>query len=118
MTASGANSRNSRSSVSLRRSGITPRIDQRHSVAQTKIALAPRIPRPAGGYSVVMDARRWTAAASIAAAAICVAIAGGCGGGSDSETVAVQSSPSGAPESPATEQPLSAAEQHGRDLFV
>jgi mono/diheme cytochrome c family protein len=65
-----------------------------------------------------MDTRLRTAAASLAAAAICIVLAGGCGGGSDSNTVAVQSSPSGAPEPPATEQPLSAAEQHGRDLFV
>jgi mono/diheme cytochrome c family protein len=59
-----------------------------------------------------------TAAASLAAAAMAAGLAAGCGGGSDSDTVAVQSSPSGSPETPNTEQPLSAAEQHGRELFV
>jgi mono/diheme cytochrome c family protein len=44
--------------------------------------------------------------------------AAGCGGGSDSETVQQHTSASGAPESGGTEQPLSQAQIHGRDLFV
>jgi mono/diheme cytochrome c family protein len=47
-----------------------------------------------------------------------VFVALGCGGGSDSATVEQHTSSSGAPAAGATEQPLSAAEQHGRDLFV
>jgi mono/diheme cytochrome c family protein len=42
----------------------------------------------------------------------------GCGGGSDSATVEQHTSASGAPQSANVEQPLSAAELHGRDLFV
>jgi mono/diheme cytochrome c family protein len=42
----------------------------------------------------------------------------GCGGGSDSETVQQRTSASGAPEAGATNQPLSPAELHGRQLFV
>jgi mono/diheme cytochrome c family protein len=52
------------------------------------------------------------------AAALCLFVAVGCGGGSGSDTVEQSSSPSGAPEQPATEQPLSQAEVHGRQLFV
>jgi mono/diheme cytochrome c family protein len=55
---------------------------------------------------------------SLGAAAISALIVLGCGGGSDSETVNQRSSPNGAPEPPAKEQPLSPAELHGRDLFV
>ena len=64
-----------------------------------------------------MDTRLRTAAASLAAA-LTIAIAAGCSGGSDSETVNQATHAAGGPQSPATEQPLSAAEQHGRDLFV
>jgi mono/diheme cytochrome c family protein len=45
-------------------------------------------------------------------------VALGCGGGSDSATVEQHTSSTGAPSAGAVEQPLSAAEQHGRDLFV
>jgi mono/diheme cytochrome c family protein len=62
-----------------------------------------------------MDTRLGTAAASLAVA---VAIAAGCGSGSASETVNQATHASAAPQSPATDQPLSAAELHGRDLFV
>jgi mono/diheme cytochrome c family protein len=55
---------------------------------------------------------------SLAAAAISALIVLGCAGGSDSATVNQRSSPNGAPEPPAKEQPLSAAELHGRALFV
>ena len=65
-----------------------------------------------------MDTRLRTAAASLAAATLTIAIAAGCSGGSDSETVNQATHAAGAPQSPATEQPLSPAEQHGRDLFV
>jgi mono/diheme cytochrome c family protein len=62
--------------------------------------------------------RLQAAAASLAAVAVVAVLVTGCGGGNDSDTVAVPSSPSGAPQPPTTEQPLSAAEQHGRELFV
>jgi mono/diheme cytochrome c family protein len=65
-----------------------------------------------------MDTRLGTAAASLAVAALVVAVAAGCGSGSASETVNQATHASGAPQSPATDQPLSAAEVHGRDLFV
>jgi mono/diheme cytochrome c family protein len=58
------------------------------------------------------------AVACLAAGAVSALIALGCGGGSDSATVQQRTSSSGAPEAGGTEQPLSAAEQHGRDLFV
>jgi mono/diheme cytochrome c family protein len=47
-----------------------------------------------------------------------VLVALGCSGGSDSATVEQPTSPNGAPEPPANQQPLSAAELHGRDEFV
>jgi mono/diheme cytochrome c family protein len=61
--------------------------------------------------------RRRTAAA-LAAGAVSAVVALGCGGGSDSETVEQHTSSSGAPQSADVEQPLSAAQVHGRDLFV
>jgi mono/diheme cytochrome c family protein len=42
----------------------------------------------------------------------------GCGGGGDSATVEQRTSTTGAPLGGATEQPLSPAEQRGRQLFV
>jgi mono/diheme cytochrome c family protein len=45
-------------------------------------------------------------------------VALGCGGGSDSATIEQHTSSTGAPLSAGTEQPLSASEQHGRELFV
>jgi mono/diheme cytochrome c family protein len=42
----------------------------------------------------------------------------GCGGGNDSDTVGQHTSASGAPLSGAVDQPLSAAQQHGQELFV
>ena len=59
-----------------------------------------------------------SALACLAAGALCVVVAIGCGGGSDSETVNQRTSQSGAPEPGGTEQPLSPSEQHGRELFV
>ena len=44
-------------------------------------------------------------------------IATGCGG-DNNDTVAQSTATTGAPEAPAAEQPLSAAEQHGQALFV
>jgi mono/diheme cytochrome c family protein len=54
--------------------------------------------------------------ACLAAAAVSIAIATGCSSGSD--TVQQQTRSSGSPEAPDTEQPLSAAEVHGQQLFV
>jgi mono/diheme cytochrome c family protein len=58
--------------------------------------------------------RGGAAAAVLAAAALLTA---GCGGGG-SDTVEQETATAGAPEAPEVEQPLSAAEQHGRDLFI
>jgi mono/diheme cytochrome c family protein len=57
-----------------------------------------------------------SALAGLAVAALCIATAG-CGGGSDSATVNERSS-GGGPETPESEQPLSQAQIHGRELFV
>jgi len=56
-------------------------------------------------------------AACLLAGAACLAIAAGCGG-SGSDTVEQQTRASGSPATPDVEQPLSAAEAHGRELFV
>jgi mono/diheme cytochrome c family protein len=58
-----------------------------------------------------------------AAACVATIVAGamfalGCGGGSDSETVDQHTSSLGTPAAAGTEQPLSQAQLHGRDLFV
>ena len=63
-----------------------------------------------------MLTRLRSAAACLAAGAI-MALAS-CGGGSGSDTVEQRTASSGAPESADVEQPLSTAEQHGRELFV
>jgi mono/diheme cytochrome c family protein len=65
-----------------------------------------------------MRNRAQSALACLAAGAICALVALGCGGGSDSATVSQRTSQSGAPEPGSAGQPLSMAEQHGRDLFV
>jgi mono/diheme cytochrome c family protein len=65
-----------------------------------------------------MQNRSRSVAACLAAGAICVSVAAGCGGGSDSATVNQRTSQSGAPEPGASEQPLSPGEQRGRELFV
>jgi mono/diheme cytochrome c family protein len=62
-----------------------------------------------------MTSRPRSAAACLAAAAI-VAVAS-CGG-DDSDTVEQRTSASGAPQGANVDQPLSPAEQHGRQLFV
>lgn len=54
----------------------------------------------------------------LAAGGATALIALGCGGGSDSATVQQRTSSSGAPLGGATEQPLSAAQVHGRQEFV
>jgi mono/diheme cytochrome c family protein len=56
-----------------------------------------------------------TIAASLAVAALLTLA--GCGG-NDSDTVSQRTSASGAPEPADVNQPLSPAEQHGRELFV
>ena len=65
-----------------------------------------------------MRNRRGSVAACIAAALAVALIAPGCGGGNDSDTVEQHTSSSGAPLGGAVEQPLSAAQQHGQQLFV
>lgn len=64
-----------------------------------------------------MDASVRSIASGLIAGFACVAIAAGCGG-SGSETVDQQTHASGSPEAPDVEQPLSASETRGRDLFV
>jgi mono/diheme cytochrome c family protein len=53
----------------------------------------------------------------IVVAALLAGVAG-CGDGDSGETVEQPTATSGAPLEPSEEQPLSAAEQHGRELFV
>jgi mono/diheme cytochrome c family protein len=53
----------------------------------------------------------------LVAALACLALVAGCGS-SGSDTVELQTRASGAPEPPNPEQPLSPAENHGRELFV
>jgi mono/diheme cytochrome c family protein len=65
-----------------------------------------------------MEAPIRSLAACLAAGLISVALAAGCGGGDGSDTVAQETATAGAPLSPEQDQPLSAAEEHGRDLFV
>jgi mono/diheme cytochrome c family protein len=65
-----------------------------------------------------MRNRLHSALACIAAATLCAVVALGCGGGSDSATVSQRTSQSGAPLPAQIQQPLSPAEQHGRELFV
>jgi mono/diheme cytochrome c family protein len=62
--------------------------------------------------------RRRSALASIAAALVTALFVLGCSNGSDSATVQQRTSQSGAPLSGGTDQPLSAAQVHGRQLFV
>jgi mono/diheme cytochrome c family protein len=54
----------------------------------------------------------------LAAGLVVALLALGCGGGNDSDTVQQHTSASGAPLAGAAEQPLSAAQQHGQQLFV
>ena len=57
--------------------------------------------------------------AIVIAALILGAIAvGGCGDGGSGETVEQSTATTGAPEAPAEEQPLSPAEEHGRQVFI
>ncbi len=65
-----------------------------------------------------MDSRLSSAAACLVAGLVWALLAVGCGGGSDSATVEQHTATAGAPLTPNQEQPLSAAEVHGRDLFV
>jgi mono/diheme cytochrome c family protein len=51
------------------------------------------------------------------AALAALAVIAGCGGDANS-TTPQPTATAGAPEAPSQEQPLSAAEQHGRELFV
>jgi mono/diheme cytochrome c family protein len=65
-----------------------------------------------------METRIPPAAVCLAAGVISALLATGCGGGSDSATVAQPTSANGAPQPPSAEQPLSSADLHGRALFV
>jgi mono/diheme cytochrome c family protein len=65
-----------------------------------------------------MQSRVYRLSACLTAAVASSLVGLGCGGGNDSATVNQASSPNGAPEPPAKEQPLSPAELHGRALFV
>ena len=116
MTASGANSRNSRSSAWLGRSGIAASIDQLPAHGRQLQTVAARIQRPLpypqeGAerrlfHSVTGRRRRPDLGHLLADAAARL----GDGGTADGDC--------GAPEAPNLEQPLSPAEVHGRDLFV
>jgi mono/diheme cytochrome c family protein len=64
-----------------------------------------------------MEGRIRTLAGCLAAGLASLALAAGCGG-SGSDTVEQQTATAGAPLAPNPEQPLSAAEVRGRDLFV
>jgi mono/diheme cytochrome c family protein len=66
----------------------------------------------------MMEAPIRSLAACLTAGLISIALAAGCGGGDDSDTVAQETATAGAPLSPEQDQPLSAAEEHGRDLFI
>jgi mono/diheme cytochrome c family protein len=65
-----------------------------------------------------MEAPIRSLAACLAAGLISVGVAAGCGGDDDSDTAAQETATEGAPLSPEQDQPLSAAEEHGRDLFI
>jgi mono/diheme cytochrome c family protein len=65
-----------------------------------------------------MEAPIRSLAACLAAALISVGVAAGCGGDDGSDTVAQETATGGAPLSPEQDQPLSPAEEHGRDLFI
>jgi mono/diheme cytochrome c family protein len=66
----------------------------------------------------VMEASIRSLAVCLAVGLISVGIAAGCGGDDDSDTAAQETATEGAPLSPEQDQPLSAAEEHGRDLFI
>jgi mono/diheme cytochrome c family protein len=54
----------------------------------------------------------------IPALIVVAALAAGCGDGGSGETVEQSTATSGTPEAPAEEQPLSPAEEHGRQVFI
>jgi mono/diheme cytochrome c family protein len=54
----------------------------------------------------------------ISALIVVAALAAGCGDGGSGETVEQSTATSGTPEAPAEEQPLSPAEEHGRQVFI
>ncbi len=65
-----------------------------------------------------MEAITRPATVAIAVAAVAIALIPGCGGDNGSDTVEQDAATAGAPEAPEVEQPLSAAEEHGREVFV
>jgi mono/diheme cytochrome c family protein len=64
------------------------------------------------------SAERGPAILIVVAALLAGAALAACGDGDSGETVEQPTATSGAPLEPSEEQPLSAAEQHGRELFV
>jgi mono/diheme cytochrome c family protein len=58
------------------------------------------------------------AAVALVAALLALGPVAGCGDGGSGETVEQSTATSGAPEAPAEEQPLSPAEEHGRQVFI
>jgi mono/diheme cytochrome c family protein len=56
-------------------------------------------------------------AAPVLTALVAMALLAGCGGDANSTTTQA-TAPAGAPEAPDVEQPISAAEKNGRELFV
>jgi mono/diheme cytochrome c family protein len=63
--------------------------------------------------------RQVTTAVASAVALLGALYAIGCGGGEGSgATVSQPTATTGAPQAPSEEQPLSPAEEHGRDLFI
>jgi mono/diheme cytochrome c family protein len=58
------------------------------------------------------------AAVALVAALLALGPVAGCGDGGSGETVEQSTATSGTPEAPAEEQPLSPAEEHGRQVFI
>jgi mono/diheme cytochrome c family protein len=58
------------------------------------------------------------AAVTLVAALLALGPVAGCGDGGSGETVEQSTATSGTPEAPAEEQPLSPAEEHGRQVFI
>jgi mono/diheme cytochrome c family protein len=58
------------------------------------------------------------AAVALVAAVLALGLAAGCGDGGSGKMVQQSTATSGTPEAPAEEQPLSPAEEHGRQVFI
>jgi mono/diheme cytochrome c family protein len=73
---------------------------------------------PSGYVQQVMEAPIRSLAACLAAGLISLGVAAGCGDDNGSDTVAQKTATQGAPLTPEQDEPLSAAEVHGRELFI